>query len=130
MKFFIDNNLPPAIARALDELTKDAQVTHLREKFDPGTDDLTWITQLKREGHWVVVSNDRFAKNDLEKEAFYESDILVFRLAKGWANLDYWTKSAKLVHVWPILMKQAGLITGGGVFEVTVAGKLKQIKLG
>ncbi|NWB98952.1 hypothetical protein HX882_23960 [Pseudomonas gingeri] len=56
MNFLIDNNLPPAIARALHELCKaDGHlVIPLRDKFDQRTHDIHWISQLKTEVGSVI----------------------------------------------------------------------------
>ena len=69
MKFLLDNNLPPPLARAFHELSasEDHTVIHLSEKFPRDTADIEWISVLKAEGDWVVVSQDQFRKSDLEK---------------------------------------------------------------
>lgn len=79
MKFLLDNNLPPALARALHELSKadGHQVTALREKFKANTPDIEWISQLRAEGNWVVVSKDKFSKGSMEKRAFSESGLAI-----------------------------------------------------
>jgi predicted nuclease of predicted toxin-antitoxin system len=60
LKFLLDNNLPPALARALNELTKGAWtgehiVTHLRDKFSENTPDEAWIVSRSEESDWVVI---------------------------------------------------------------------------
>ncbi len=55
MKCLVDNNLPPALARALNALSANKfsdleQVIALREKFPPDTSDVTWIQMLGQEG--------------------------------------------------------------------------------
>ena len=69
MKFLLDNNLPPLLARALHELSapEGHTVIHLIEKFPRDTADIEWISVLKEEGGWAVVSQDQFSKSDLEK---------------------------------------------------------------
>ncbi len=41
MNFFVDNNLPPALARALHALSENAghRVVHLKDLFPPNTPD-------------------------------------------------------------------------------------------
>lgn len=70
MKFLIDHNLPPAIARALHELSlgDGHLVVPLKDRFSPSTSDIAWITELKDEGGWTVISQDKFAKGDVEKK--------------------------------------------------------------
>jgi predicted nuclease of predicted toxin-antitoxin system len=45
MKCVFDNNLPPKLARALNELEGEQgiEVVHLRDQFPENTDDITWI---------------------------------------------------------------------------------------
>jgi predicted nuclease of predicted toxin-antitoxin system len=62
LNILIDNNLPPAIARALHELCKadGHRVVPLRDKFDQTDSDIHWVSQLRSEGGWAVVSQDKF----------------------------------------------------------------------
>lgn len=94
MKFLLDNNLPPPLARALNELSKREghSVVHLSEKFSPSTPDIEWVKALKAEGNWVVVSQDQFKKSDLEKHAFRKAGLTVFCLAKHWSKATYWAE--------------------------------------
>jgi predicted nuclease of predicted toxin-antitoxin system len=60
VKVLIDENLPPALARAFDALfAPQHEIVHLRKRFGPGVKDVEWITTLSREGRWVVISADR-----------------------------------------------------------------------
>lgn len=79
MKFLLDNNLPPALARALNQLTKAQaegySVQPLKEKFPHDTADVEWISVLSDEGGWAIISQDRFTKGDIEKRAFRECGL-------------------------------------------------------
>lgn len=74
MKFLLDNNLPPALAQALNALSakEGHQVFHLRQKFSANTPDRDWIQVLGQETDWAVISQDLFRKGQLEKQAFRE----------------------------------------------------------
>lgn len=135
MRFFFDNNLPLRLARAVHELSfgEDVEVIHLRDKFPANTPDLVWIDALAAEGDWVVISQDRLIKNPLEKEALRTSGLIAFILVKGWSKYKYWEKAVQMVRWWPRIIEQAGMVTGGAVFEVpwrvTGKGKFQPIKL-
>jgi predicted nuclease of predicted toxin-antitoxin system len=59
VRFFLDNNLSPKIARALDCLTQPKHsVRHLRDLFAPETQDVTWMQELARQGSWIILSAD------------------------------------------------------------------------
>lgn len=116
MKFLLDNNLAPALARALDELSRPEghQVLALRDKFIQTTEDAQWITVLSEEGGWAVVSQDHFnKKNGLEQEAIKRSGLTIFCLKKGWSSQPYWDKAHNLVRWFPRLVSQAEALTGG-----------------
>lgn len=135
MNFLLDNNLPPALARALNELCKQDghTVVPLRDKFPPNSSDSFWITELSREGSWAVVSQDKFSKGEVERKAFRECGLPIFCLAKQWGGEDYWSKSHNLVRWWPAIIRQAEMLTGGAAMKVSwkyiPPGKFEQIKI-
>jgi hypothetical protein len=121
MKFFIDNNLPEALANSLNVLTTsrgDPEVIHLRQIFAPSTPDHIWISQLASEGQWVIVTHDRLAKNNLEKTALRQSGLTAFFLLKAWAHQKFWDKSYQLVRWWPRIIQQSSSVQAGASFEV------------
>ncbi|WP_028670280.1 DUF5615 family PIN-like protein [Saccharospirillum impatiens] len=134
MKFLLDNNLPPSLARALNELSSSEghTVVHLTEKFSRDTPDIEWIGTLKTEGDWVIISQDQFKKSDLEKQAFRRSGLTVFCLAKHWSSVSYWEKAHQIVRWWPSIMAQSELLVGGAAFRVpwryAAKGRFEQIK--
>jgi PIN like domain len=135
LKFLIDNNLPPQLARALHELSKPYghEVVPLKEKFPPSTADSVWIGDLKSEGNWVIISQDNFRKGDLEKAAIRSCGLPIFCLSKQWVSQQYWAKAHNLVRWWPAITEQANLISGGAAFRVPwkygAKPKFEQIKI-
>lgn len=135
MKFLLDNNLPPALARALNELSRSDGhlVVPLKDKFPADASDISWISVLRDESGWAVVSQDRFQKGDIEKRAFRECGLPIFCLAKHWGGESYWNKAHNLVRWWPTIIQQAELISGGAAFRVpwkfSAPGKFEQIKI-
>ena len=135
MNFLIDNNLPPAIARALHELCKadGHRVVPLRDKFDQTDSDIHWVSQLRSEGGWAVVSQDKFTKGEIERTAFRECGLPIFCLAKQWGQATYWSKAENLVKWWPAIVQQSERISGGAAFRVvwrfTTPGKFEQLKI-
>jgi predicted nuclease of predicted toxin-antitoxin system len=60
VKVVVDENLPPALARALHALfAGEHEVIHIRDRYGPGVTDLQWIPELSSQGSWVVISGDR-----------------------------------------------------------------------
>lgn len=137
MKFLLDNNLPPALAVALDALTRaqyeSHSVVHLVSRFDRSTPDATWIDALSEESGWAVISQDRFRKGNVEREAVRRSGIVIFCLDKAWSDHTFWDKSQNLLRWWPPIIRQAELIAGGAAFRIpwrfSGTGKFEQMKL-
>lgn len=136
MKYLIDNNLPPALAHAIHELSSvkgDVEVYALKDKFPTNTLDIDWINTLSSEKNWVIISQDRFRKGDAEKEVIRQSGLTVFFLDKQWAKRKYWDKAQNLVRWWPAIMEQADRMTGGSAFKVKwnhgSVARFEQVKL-
>jgi predicted nuclease of predicted toxin-antitoxin system len=99
VKFFVDNNLPPALAKALHALSDpwDHGVMHLREKIPQDAHDSVWIDFLSQEGGWSVITHDKLNKG-LEREALRRAGLIVFFLDKGCSNHQFWDKAHDLVR--------------------------------
>lgn len=113
MKFLFDNNLPPSLARgvaALSTVDPDIdQVIALRDKYPESTPDPTWLSDLAREGGWIVISGDQFKKSRAERELLRQRGLTVFVLDPQWADHLYWDKAARLVLWWPKIVNVAKL---------------------
>lgn len=135
MNFLLDNNLPPAFAKAIHALSQrdGHEVIHLKDKFPRDAADIEWVSTLKEEGGWVIISQDQFRKSDLEKKAFRECGLVVFCLAKQWSKENYWKKAQKLIQWWPAIIEQSERVSGGAAFRVpwrfTAPGKFQQVRL-
>ena len=130
MKFLIDNNLPPGLASALNELASPFgdTVVHLRRKFAEDVADIQWMSALSDEGGWAAVTQDRLSRNPAERAVLRKTNLTAFILARGWGSLEYWEKAWRLVRWWPSIAKVAGHSIG--VYEVPLKfrlGKLRQI---
>jgi hypothetical protein len=122
VKLLLDNNLPPALARALHELTiREWEnlhlVTHLRDRFAANTPDTEWIATLAQEGGWVVITHDRLNKG-LEREALKRAGLKVFFLDRSWKDHNFWEKAVQLARWWPRIIEQAAGISGAAAFQV------------
>lgn len=139
MNYFLDNTLPPRLARALNVLVEDASrsriedhVLHLTEKFPPDTPDIDWINQLADAGDWVIIRGDvRIMRNAHERRAWQQSRLTAFFLKKGWSQQRFWLQAATLVRWWPDIMLQARKVAPGAGFLVPFKynGKFEQPRL-
>lgn len=134
MRFFVDRNLSPYLARALHALSEPhgIEVAHLDSKFRRDTPDREWIEQLASEGEWAIVTQDRLVRNPIERQALKSTGILTFVLAKGWAQQAEWDKAWHLVRWWPTLIKAAEVMGSGTYFvplQFSGKGKLEPVSL-
>lgn len=133
MKFFLDNNLSPRLARALDALVaENGEVTHLRDKFSADTPDIEWLEGLANEGGWIVISGDlRITRNAHERRVWQQSRLTAFFLKRAWMNQDFWLHASRLIGWFPDILAQARKVEPGAGFLVPFrySGKFEQPKL-
>lgn len=134
MRVFLDNNLSPYLARALNALLEPEgdQVVHLTDLFAPDIPDHEWITALSAAGEWVVVSGDiRIFRNRPEREAWRRSRLVVFFLAPQWSRARNIEKAWRLLRWWLRIREQAALMAPPAAFELPLAygnGRLKMLR--
>ena len=92
MRFMLDNNLSPRLARALNALTENDgdSVDHLRSRGLDAEPDEVYISELAKEGSWVVVTCDTsMARKPHEVKAWIDSGLVFVMLKHGWiAGVD------------------------------------------
>ncbi|MDF9433009.1 PIN-like domain-containing protein [Chromohalobacter israelensis] len=111
MNFFIDENLSPSLAEALNhlaDLCKERHTVVPARKFNggPGTPDLEWLERLQQEGDWAIISKDRFKKGDPERLAFEQAGITIFNLGKEWNRRKGWETAIQLIRWWPCISRE------------------------
>lgn len=132
MKVVLDENLAPALARALDALFKgEHTVVHLRDKFGRGLTDKQWIDDLSQDGQWVVISGDRrITRNRAEYQAFRNSRLIGFFLSKGLYKAKVAKQMERILAMWENMMTLAGSVEGGAMFELPMKGsRARQMRL-
>lgn len=102
MKVVVDENLPPALARALNALFVDEhEVIHIRDRYGPRVTDLQWIPELSSQGSWVVISGDRrIGRNKAELNAFRSSRLIGFFLAAGLQKAPLVKQAERILALW------------------------------
>ncbi|AQU84911.1 MULTISPECIES: hypothetical protein [unclassified Halomonas] len=112
MHFFIDENISPHIANALNHLAKlcseNHTVMHAREaNGGMGMPDEVWLEQLKQSDKtWVILSKDRFQKGDPERLAFENCGITTINLGSDWKKKNVWETALRLIEWWPVISKE------------------------
>jgi hypothetical protein len=120
LKVLIDENLPPALARALAELFAGKhRIEHLRERYGPRVKDEDWIKDLNADGGWIVISGDRrITRSKSEQRLFRSSNLIGFFLSKGLYKAPVTKKMERLMALWDTMEKAAPLISGGAMLEL------------
>ena len=132
MKLLVDNNLPPRLARALDQIVAPdgGRAVALRDKFEACMADVDWIGHLSREGGWAVLSDDhRIKKNHAERQAWRQGGLVGFFLAPAYRKMDIYEKTARIIWAWPQMSQQFSLVTGSALFDLQLNRKLKALPL-
>lgn len=127
MKFFLDNNLSPKLARAMDALEGEHgdRVVHLREKFLQNETDENWMRALATEQGWYVITCDkRISKNPHEIQAWKESGLVVFFLKYSWLDTGFWNIAWRLIKKWEDIKEFAQKSKPGDGFIIPVTGKI------
>ena len=113
MKFFLDNNISHRLAVALLVLEYRVErenwtIKHLRDLFEPQTEDIAWLEALGREGEWIVISGDiRISRNPTERAAWRESGLTAFFFAGQYPEKKIWTQVTHFLHWWPEITREA-----------------------
>ena len=126
MRFFLDNNLPPKLAKSLNALVEpDHQIVHLKDRFAANTTDETWMSALASESDWIIISGDiRISKNPHEVEAWRAAGHTTFFLKPGWTNYSLWIQAYKFVKCFPEIIDTAAKAKSGEFFFVSANGKI------
>jgi len=124
VKFFIDNNLSPRVARALHCLLEPQHsVLHLKEKFPANATDVEWMRTLASETDWVILSGDtRISRNPHEVAAWKAAGHTTFFLSPGWTNLERFEQTSKLFSLFPRIVDLAEKSRRGSAFQVPIRG--------
>ena len=124
MRFFLDNNLSPKIARALDCLTQPKH--SVRDLFAPETPDVTWMQELARQGSWIILSADvAISRNPHEVRAWKEASHPIFFLKDAWRHQHLWEQASRICHVFPSIIEYAERAKPDDAFFVPFKGQIR-----
>lgn len=135
MKAVIDENLPLALAQALNALasTDGHIVKHSTEVAGRGAKDVDLFKALSDEKYELHITQDHHQRKQIERKAIADAGLIVFVLAKSWSTQPFWLKSAQLVRWWPLIADHAARMRPPAIFRVPWKiqgqGKFEQLKL-
>jgi hypothetical protein len=125
LKLLVDNNLSPSLARSLQPLFPEYQITALRDKFAANTTDLDWISALSVEGGWAAITAERRLKTrPHERLALDRSRIVFFFLTGSWLKYSVPETAWRLIRLVPLMAQQTA-IADSGLFDLPVNASSK-----
>jgi len=109
MDFFIDRNVPVALARMLGHYDRNHTVIYHDDRFEKTTPDTVWMAAIAEYPSIpVVVSGDgRILKNPAELQVLKDLPITFFLFAGSWISLKWPELAWKAVKVWPEVIAAA-----------------------
>jgi hypothetical protein len=130
VKVIIDENLSPALARALGALFDgEHEIVHIKHKFGTSVKDADWIARLSAEGRWIVISGDsKITKRKAEQAAFRNSRLIGFFFAPALNGAKVTKQMQRLLALWDDIENIAKLVAGGAMYELPISGKTRQLR--
>ena len=109
MHFFIDRNVPVALARMLSHYDRTHTVIYHDDRFEMTTPDTEWLAAV---AGWdpvpAVISGDgRILRNPAELQVLRGLPLTFFLFAGSWFDLKWSEFAWKAVKVWPQIVDSA-----------------------
>jgi hypothetical protein len=108
-KVFIDENMPPQLARGLNELQmpqnkKDGfeiEVLAIKDVYGQGESDEDWIPKVGKENGIVITQDFRIQTQRHQKELYIENGVgILFFSPPSNSGFTYWELVRQLVNRW------------------------------
>jgi hypothetical protein len=99
------------------------KIISVRDKFNKiGVTDLEWISALRQEGGWCVLSADvRISRNRTERDAFLSANLIGFLMAPAVRKKPEIQQLARILTIWRLIESQSSLVSRG-LFQFGVSG--------
>ena len=121
-RILFDANLPPALAKGINELAQGRGIGATSIAAIYGTTDVKdedWLHDIYKNEIIGVVSQDYFDKTPQEIAAYQNASVPFFYLAKAYNNFDLWKKCSLLLLKWPTICQQIETVKGYAEYEVS-----------
>ena len=135
MKAQIDENLSPALARALHCLAEadDHEIIHVTQLVPRGTPDIELFAAAEKAKVQIHITQDHHYRRPIERGAIASAGLIVFVLDRGWASQPEFEKAARLIQWWPRIVEHAEAMSPPAVFRVPWRkigrGKFEQVQI-
>lgn len=131
MRFVLDHNLAPNLARALALLVEPVgdYVTCLTDLGWQALDDEDWIPLLAKEGGWIVLTCDlNIVRHPYRQLVFRQSGLTAFFLLEAWSKgaVRGTEIAQRLLKLWPEITRLAAIHKPGTCFAVPYRGRIRR----
>ena len=96
MKFFFDNNIGKNVSDGLKAFGEDT--IHLKEKYDPATEDQIWLAEIGQAGWFLITKDNRIRGKNHELQKIREHKVGAFFLTSK--DMGKWDIIRTLVLNW------------------------------
>ena len=118
MKFFLDNNLSPHLARGMAAFGED--VSHLQDTFPSDAPDVEWLRHIGENSIILITRDERIRRNPAELSALRQFKVGAFYL--GGKNRTRCELVQQLVRNWPRIKNYAAKENRPFVFRIPPRG--------
>jgi PIN domain-containing protein len=130
VRFILDNNLSPNLARALGLLVPlGDEVTCLKDRGLHDKEDEEWLPLLAAEGDWIVITCDLdIVRNPYRQLVFRKAGLTAFFLLEGWSDgsVRGLEIAGRLLRLWPEITSLAQRHRPGTCFAVPFKGRIRR----
>ncbi len=124
MKYMMDENTPPQIARGFKEFEKE--VYNVKNVFGEGLSDVDLAIRLKNDEWIFITRNYKIRKNKHEIKAFKDNKVSIFFMDVT-TQLDMWQMIKLLVKNWEEIEKISESANFSFGYRITWRGKPEQL---
>lgn len=129
MRAVFDENLAPALPKALAATIPDHEFAHVFEITGRGATDEAIFATLQADPESVLVTQDRRqTRNPHIKAALRASGVTVVFLARAWSDLDNVMRLSRLCLWWPYIEGAIRTNARGSWFEVPQSTRVGQLR--
>ncbi len=116
VKVLLDHNLPPALARSLNEIVsiEGHEARALRDLFEVNVSDVEYFNRLGARGSWIVISKDlKNSRKRAERAAILNNKIVAFYLSSSLQKKHITMQAAAILWHWPAMLQTKNLFEKG-----------------
>ncbi|WP_317055076.1 hypothetical protein [Roseovarius rhodophyticola] len=114
VKVLFDHNMPPCIAKALNELINidGHSAFALRDLFPTNISDIEYFDKLGRD--WIVISKDlKNSRKKAERAAILNNQVIAFYLSPALQKKKIGQQAAAILWHWDKMLAQRSLMRNG-----------------